>query len=125
MRYTVVVFYTDLFLSKFMRMTLFRSVQGGAMFMCRTTALISNCRLVENTARVSDGRILAWAIHYVSHHSYAAAAQSGGALSAGLNGTTYVRVEDSRFESNHAKVRCDLSSVSCMRRSAYYRWHCL
>ena len=56
-----------------------------------------------------------------SHHSYAAA-QSGGALSAGLNGT-YVRVEESRFESNHAKVRCDSSSVSFVRRSDHYRWH--
>ena len=36
-----------------------------------------------------------------SQHSYAAA-QSAGALSAGLN-VTYVRVEESRFESNHAK----------------------
>ena len=44
----------------------FRFVQGGALFMCRTTALISNCRLVENTAWVSDGRILAWATHCVS-----------------------------------------------------------
>ena len=34
--------------------------------MCGTTALISNCRLVDNTARVSDGRVLAWVIHYFS-----------------------------------------------------------
>ena len=54
------------FVPVFMRATLSRSVQGGALFMCKTTALISNCRLVENTARVSDGRILALATHYVS-----------------------------------------------------------
>ena len=58
-----------------------------------------------------------------SQHSYAAA-QSGGALSAGLNGT-YVRVEESRFESNHAKVRCNSSSVSFVRRSDHYRWQFL
>ena len=58
-----------------------------------------------------------------SHHSHAAA-QSGGALSAGLN-VTYVRVQESRFGSNHAKVRCDSSSLSFVQRSDHYRWHFL
>ena len=53
-----------------------------------------------------------------SHHSHAAA-QSGGALS-GLNGT-YVRVQESRFESNHAKVRCGSSSVPFVRQSDHDR----
>jgi hypothetical protein len=84
-------------------------VQGGALFTCRGAALISNCRLVENTARVSDGRIFsgfAWAINSHSH----AAVQSGGALSVGFNGSR-IRVQESLFESNHAKV-CNSSLVS-------------
>lgn len=54
--------------------------------------------------------ILAWVVN--SHSPVAA--QYGGALSVGVNGS-HVHVQQSRFESNHAKVKCNSSSVCIVK----------
>ena len=81
--------------------------------MCRSAALISNCRLVENTAGVSE------AVSLILRGSLTLTLMLprslGGAMSIGLNGS-HVRVQESRFKSNYAKVR-NSSLVSIVQQS--------